>query len=193
MRQTEIAELVGNTIVEVVGLNKGSECVRFKLKDGRTVEMCHEQNCCEQVLLEDIVGDTECLLKGPVVLAEDASSREGSPLDGYCRDSHTWTFYTIGTAAGCVVLRWYGASNGYYSEEVSVFVSEAEVPVDETPLTEEEQKWMRERPRFVTIELVQVKSDVLGRMNNYCNRNGIDGDEYLAQAISTMEALERKS
>ena len=48
--------LKGKTLASLV--NEGDELV-FKTTDGETYRMYHEQDCCEHVRIEDIVGDLE--------------------------------------------------------------------------------------------------------------------------------------
>lgn len=110
-------ELKGKTITKIEGMEKNSDCIEFFCSDGTKYVMNHEQDCCESVYLEDVCGDAEDLLDSPILLAEEVQNADGPALNKY-EDSWTWTFYKIATIKGTVTLRWYGASNGYYSEEV---------------------------------------------------------------------------
>ncbi len=103
----EFNELLGKTIVEITGLEKGSEEVVFKCLGGSTYKMYHDQECCEYVAIDDVVGDVGDLIGSPILLAEEC-------VDG----SVTWTFYKLATTKGYVDIKWYGGSNGYYSESV---------------------------------------------------------------------------
>lgn len=70
----------------------------------------------------DIAGDFQDLLGSPVLLAEevisDNETPEGVKPQDQADDSFTWTFYKLSTIKGSVTIRWYGESNGYYSESV---------------------------------------------------------------------------
>lgn len=112
------SDLVGQTIIKIVGGTVGSDEVYFETSDGKMYKMYHEQNCCEHVQLEDICGDISDLIGSPIVQAEESSSEDIIDKKPIYPDSFTWTFYRIATAKGLVVLRWLGESNGYYSETV---------------------------------------------------------------------------
>lgn len=109
--------LVGQTLT-AVDVSADKETVIFTADDGKTYKMYHCQDCCESVALEDIDGPLETLIGSPILQAEVSESSDCGSKDGQCEDSYTWTFYKLATAKGHVTLRWYGSSNGYYSESV---------------------------------------------------------------------------
>ena len=84
----------------------------------------HDQDCCESVDLEDVCGDLDDLLNEPILLAEEVSYQGEDPIGFQHKkyaESWTWTFYKLSTNKGSVTLRWYGTSNGYYSERVDLY------------------------------------------------------------------------
>lgn len=113
-------DLIGKTLTKIDGLKKGNDKVYFYTADGKSYKMYHDQDCCEQVNIEDICGDYEDLIGSPILLAEEVTSNE-NPDDyksEWDQDSFTWTFYKLSTIKGSATIRWYGESNGYYSESV---------------------------------------------------------------------------
>ena len=79
--------------------------------------MLHSQDCSEAVWIESIVGNLEDLVGTPILFSEEISNIDRGELPN-SDNSYTWTFYKIGTLLGGVTIRWYGTSNGYYSESV---------------------------------------------------------------------------
>lgn len=115
-----ISVLNGRTIVEVSGLSEGSDVVEIKCADGSAWRMVHDQNCYEDVTVEDVCGDPADLI-GTVIDARMETNSEAHPegkVFEYEPESFTWTFYIIQTNKGAVTIRWLGKSNGYYSENV---------------------------------------------------------------------------
>lgn len=119
-----LTDLIGKTITDIKG-KKGEGEMIFTLDDGSQYRMWHEQDCCETVYLEDIIGDLNDLIGTPVLNASTKCSSELLvdsdifPIINLSSESQTWTFYEIATIKGYVTIRWYGSSNGYYSESVS--------------------------------------------------------------------------
>jgi hypothetical protein len=125
--EADICSMIGLTFTSVTGEKGGREMV-FTHPDGQRFVFFHEQDCCERVEIEDICGDLSDLVGSPLTVAEERISRNNphflAPEDRghWYRDpeSATWTYYEFATIKGSVTVRWYGISNGYYSERVSL-------------------------------------------------------------------------
>lgn len=116
----DISVLVGQTISDVIQSN---DEIIFTTTNGYRYKMYHGQDCCESVSIESIVGDLNDLIGQEILLAECRCSNEKQDWeevikDDYWEDSFTWTFYTIRCLKASIDIRWYGSSNGYYSESV---------------------------------------------------------------------------
>lgn len=117
IKDADFNAISGLTMSEIIA---GDDYVVFVTTDNRVFYMYHCQDCCENVYIEDVCGDWNDLIGSPILLAEEVESEDWP--DGIEKkedpESFTWTFYKIGTIHGVVTLRWYGESNGYYSESV---------------------------------------------------------------------------
>lgn len=113
----EISDLIGKTITSIE--RQEDDALRFVTDEGPVYVMFHDQDCCETVEIDEIIGDLDDLVGSPIVEAEEATSDENPKDSGYKPESFTWTFYKIGSGKGFVTIRWYGESNGYYSEAVN--------------------------------------------------------------------------
>ena len=122
-----IKELQGKTFTKVEKNDEHLENDTIKFHKSTPNEwtedyvlMFHEQDCCEAVWIESIVGDLSDLENTPILLAEEVVSYSTPEEDEANWGTETYTFYKLRTIKGSVDIRWVGASNGYYSEAVSV-------------------------------------------------------------------------
>ena len=115
---TDVPEFVPKGIKDTVGkipvyiLSEEEEIV-FLFDDGSACKFTHNQECCEHVSVDDVNGDWNDLIGTPLLVAEERTN-----LD---QKEGTWTFYTFRSIKGSVDVRWYGVSNGFYSEEVDFY------------------------------------------------------------------------
>lgn len=114
-------EIVGKVLVKIEGLKEESEKVVLHFNDNTQMVFEHYQDCCEYIYLLDYICDVDLSKPTVILQAEERTSNDIScPVTGLGKDddSNTWTFYSINTTTGEIFMRWYGSSNGYYSEEV---------------------------------------------------------------------------
>ena len=130
--QKGMAQMLGKTFVQVSGA-VGNFDLLFETANGERFMFAHQQDCCERVDINDIVGDLQDLVGEPLLLAEEVQGE--TPVDFNEREyeSVTWTFYKFATRKGYVDVRWLGESNGYYSEGVDLFVEGVVVPGEHQP------------------------------------------------------------
>ncbi len=113
----DIAQLIGKTMRSVT--QDGRDAIDFEADTGERWRMFYEPDCCASCEIEDVVGDLQDLVGTPIVMAEASTNSDNPKQKEYGDDSFTWTFYKLATAKGYVTIRWYGSSNGYYSETAS--------------------------------------------------------------------------
>lgn len=148
MKKVEFSELNGLTITKIDGLNRLSEKVTIHTKEGRVFEMYHNQDCCEVVYLADFhvykgyVGEvTEAKVETNNIDTPEALYyyNEDGTETLYYDKAWLWTFYIINTEVGKITLRWFGSSNGYYSEEVDFYEAKGEIKMENIKKQKEDE------------------------------------------------------
>jgi len=120
---SDISAAVGKTVTRVSTDSEDDDILlELFLDDGTSVKFYHIQDCCESVSLDDVEGDWSDIVGSPLVTAEEVSDVPKEPQSPY-DESYTWTFYKLATVNGYVTVKFYGDSNGYYSESVDVLIS----------------------------------------------------------------------
>ncbi len=128
--QRGMAQMLGKTFVKVTGSVDGDEML-FETATGERFMFAHQQDCCETVRINDIVGDLQDLVGEPLLVAEEVKGATEPDEEHY--ESYSYTFYKFATRRGYVDVRWLGESNGYYSESVELFVEGVVVPGEHQP------------------------------------------------------------
>ena len=127
MKKVKFDDLKGRTFtsIEVKQRDKGEndETIVFVMEGGGRYILKHISECCEWVYIEDIAGDLDDLIGSPILLAEEVSSSESfdKEVESKLDDYFTWTWYKLATIKGAVTIRWFGSSNGCYSETADCF------------------------------------------------------------------------
>lgn len=118
IEEAKVSELIGRILIKIEVGNHNDE-IYFTTDKGEIYLMYHIDDCCETVTIEDICGDLNDLIDTSILDArEDTSNENPEGIEKEYQQSFTWTFYNFRTIKGSVTIRWYGESNGYYSESV---------------------------------------------------------------------------
>lgn len=117
MEDRLMSDIIGLTFNEII---LTLDAILFKT-DNRIFLMYHNQECCESVTIEDIIGDMNYLIGSPILNSYETTNLcDDFDIDTNIGESYTWTFYHMNTNKGYVTIRWFGTSNGYYSESAKL-------------------------------------------------------------------------
>ena len=111
--------LIGKTLTAIKIDDKYVAWILFVVSEDEKYLLHNDEADCNdvQVTIDDINGDINDLVGSPLTMAESVSNEAFEKT----QDAEgTWTFYRFATIKGYVDIRWFGTSNGYYSETVTL-------------------------------------------------------------------------
>jgi hypothetical protein len=117
---SELKEMVGKTMVSA---KQTDDAILFEDTEGVRYSLHHDDDCCEHVYIEDVVGNLQDLVGSPLLMAEEEYNSDEPLKSDYDPESFTWSFYKFATVKGYVTIRFYGTSNGYYGETARLHVN----------------------------------------------------------------------
>lgn len=114
----EIDVLVGEVLTHI-DTDKNNNEIMLTTQSGKIILIYHDQDCCESVSIEDTKGNWHDLIGKVIVEASKDEIYKGDPPPEF-PDSWTWTTLKFRVDGATVISRWFGESNGYYSESVDI-------------------------------------------------------------------------
>ena len=146
-------------------------------------ELLHDQNCCEDVFIDDVCGELSNLENAEITYAE-RTTNEGNPkveYDGSC----TWTFFKFATNKGWVDVRFYGTSNGYYSEDADLYLVEKKDEISDYSDYESEDNHMMKLFEIILdsadyddYDSCVLAAENLEQVKEFCDKNFEYQDEF---------------
>lgn len=98
----------------IANAEQRGDAIIIETSEGRTFHFDHQQDCCESVYIENVIGDLSSL-SGAVVQHVRMDYVDLPDTYGVS----TRTTLVLATDKGTVVGIWHGSSNGYYGTGVS--------------------------------------------------------------------------
>ena len=114
-RIQSLDDLFGRKVKSVTGCHKGSEYMEICFTDGLKA-IFEPANYMANVEIEDVNGDPQGMVGNLITLVEVISDLDSA--------NNTWTYYRFATLDGYIDIRWFGSSNGYYSEKVNWYIKD---------------------------------------------------------------------
>ena len=111
-------ELIGEVLTHI-DVDPEKNEILLTTESGREIIIHHDQDCCENVHIEDTEGNWLTLIGKPLVEVTEDAVDQGDPPPA-SPDSWTRTTLTFKVDGATVISRWIGESNGYYSESVHI-------------------------------------------------------------------------
>jgi len=118
-KDIDIKELIGE-VLTYIDIDPKNDVILLTTQSGRQIRICHYQDCCESVYIENTDGKWHELFGKPILDASHEECSSGNLPEECYEDSWTRTTLTFKTDKATVINRWIGTSNGYYSESVSL-------------------------------------------------------------------------